>query len=162
MTCDQKSITPIFVLQGSRVTMNEQIALFVSTLRIQLPLLIKNQGALSKYIADSLFMINIGSNDYINNYLLPLLYNSKSIYSSDAFAKLLINNLSRQLSVIISSKLIAKPLYLLLLLLLFFKNSFQTLLQLFVIDIFYRVCTGWELENLWLQGWGHLGAYQVN
>ncbi|XP_078163737.1 GDSL-motif lipase 7 [Carex rostrata] len=82
---------------GSRVTMNEQIALFVSTLRIQLPLLIKNQGALSKYIADSLFMINIGSNDYINNYLLPLLYNSRSIYSSDAFAKLLINNLSRQL-----------------------------------------------------------------
>lgn len=105
--------------------MNEQIALFVSTLRIQLPLLIKNQGALSKYIADSLFMINIGSNDYINNYLLPLLYNSKSIYSSDAFAKLLINNLSRQLAVIISSKLIAKPLQLLLLLYFFQKRAFK-------------------------------------
>jgi hypothetical protein len=79
--------------------MNEQIGLFENTLRINLPLLIPNQDALSEYISDSLYIVAIGSNDYLNNYLMPRIYTSSTIYSSDAFAKLLIDNLSQQLVV---------------------------------------------------------------
>ncbi|KAJ3707504.1 hypothetical protein LUZ61_011209 [Rhynchospora tenuis] len=82
---------------GSRVTFNDQISSFITTMKLHSALLIQNQEALSKYIADSLFIINIGSNDYIDNYLLPLLYPSSTIYSGDSFTKLLIENLSQQL-----------------------------------------------------------------
>ncbi|XP_020082135.1 GDSL esterase/lipase 7 isoform X1 [Ananas comosus] len=82
---------------GSRVTFNGQIELFAKTLMLQLPLLIPNSEALSQYIANSLFVINIGSNDYINNYLLPNLYTSSRTYSGDEFAQLLIANFATQL-----------------------------------------------------------------
>ncbi|KAK9194682.1 hypothetical protein WN944_005389 [Citrus x changshan-huyou] len=54
---------------------------------------------LTQYIAKSLFLISIGSNDYINNYLQPSTYASSQIYSGEGFAVLIINNFSEQLSV---------------------------------------------------------------
>ncbi|KAH9676135.1 GDSL esterase/lipase 7 [Citrus sinensis] len=53
---------------------------------------------LTQYIAKSLFLISIGSNDYINNYLQPSTYASSQIYSGEGFAVLIINNFSEQLS----------------------------------------------------------------
>ncbi|KAG0473698.1 hypothetical protein HPP92_015047 [Vanilla planifolia] len=82
---------------GARITFNGQIALFEKTVRLQLPLLIPDPKKLSDYLASSMFVINIGSNDYINNYLLPNLYPSSRIYSAAAFADLLIENLASQL-----------------------------------------------------------------
>ncbi|CAD5180475.1 unnamed protein product [Musa acuminata subsp. malaccensis] len=83
---------------GSRITFNRQIELFAQTVRLQLPLLIPDPVALTQYLASSLFVINIGSNDYINNYLLPDLYTSSRTYSGEEFAKLLIHNLAQQLT----------------------------------------------------------------
>ncbi|KAJ0986818.1 hypothetical protein J5N97_005174 [Dioscorea zingiberensis] len=50
------------------------------------------------YLANSIFLINIGSNDYINNYLLPNMYTSSQTYSPKAFADLLINTFTDQLT----------------------------------------------------------------
>ncbi|XP_020590646.1 GDSL esterase/lipase 7 isoform X2 [Phalaenopsis equestris] len=82
---------------GGRISFNGQIALFAKTVTLQLPLLIPNLKILSDYISSSIFVINIGSNDYINNYLLPNLYSSSREYTADAFADLLISNFERQL-----------------------------------------------------------------
>uniref|UniRef100_A0A1D1YV58 GDSL esterase/lipase 7 n=1 Tax=Anthurium amnicola TaxID=1678845 RepID=A0A1D1YV58_9ARAE len=82
---------------GARVTFNGQIALFGRTVTTQLPLLIPDPAALSQYLAKSVFVINIGSNDYINNYLLPSTYASSRVYSGDAFADLLIETYTQQL-----------------------------------------------------------------
>ncbi|KAJ3677524.1 hypothetical protein LUZ60_003248 [Juncus effusus] len=82
---------------ASRVTLNGQIALFEKTLKLQLPLLIPNQRKLSTYIKNSLFIVNIGSNDYINNYLMPHLYTSSRIYSSESYAQLLMDTFDIQL-----------------------------------------------------------------
>ncbi|KAG0475343.1 hypothetical protein HPP92_015029 [Vanilla planifolia] len=87
----------LYCVQGARITFNGQIALFEKTVRLQLPLLIPDPKKLSDYLASSMFVINIGSNDYINNYLLPNLYPSSRIYSAAAFADLLIENLASQL-----------------------------------------------------------------
>ncbi|ONK79376.1 uncharacterized protein A4U43_C01F5730 [Asparagus officinalis] len=82
---------------GARVTFTGQLNLFEKTVRKDLPNLIPNAAALARFLESSLFIVNIGSNDYINNYLLPKLYATSRIYSGDAFADLLITNLSQQL-----------------------------------------------------------------
>ncbi|KAJ0965339.1 hypothetical protein J5N97_026477 [Dioscorea zingiberensis] len=83
---------------GARVSFNGQILLFEKTVRIQLPILIPDPIALSQFLANSMFVINIGSNDYINNYLLPEQYTSSRTYSPEAFADLLISSFTRQLT----------------------------------------------------------------
>ncbi|XP_077217474.1 GDSL-motif lipase 7 [Tasmannia lanceolata] len=83
---------------GARISFNGQISLFKKTVMVDLPLLFQNQQAVSEYLARSVFVITIGSNDYINNYLLPNLYTTSRIYSGEAFAQLLINILSQQLT----------------------------------------------------------------
>ncbi|MQM22653.1 hypothetical protein Taro_055709 [Colocasia esculenta] len=82
---------------GARVTFNGQIQLFETTVRTQLPLLIPDPAVMSEHLAKSVFIINIGSNDYINNYLLPNTYTSSHVYSREAFADLLIEKFSQQL-----------------------------------------------------------------
>ncbi|PKU87539.1 GDSL esterase/lipase 7 [Dendrobium catenatum] len=82
---------------GGRISFNGQIALFEKTVTTQLPFLIPNLIKLSDYLSSSVFVINIGSNDYINNYLLPNLYSTSREYTADAFADLLISNFERQL-----------------------------------------------------------------
>ncbi|XP_039120448.1 GDSL esterase/lipase 7-like [Dioscorea cayenensis subsp. rotundata] len=83
---------------GGRVAFNGQIKLFEKTVKLELPMLISDNEVLSKYLANSIFLINIGSNDYINNYLLPNMYTSSKIYSPKVFARLLINTFTDQLT----------------------------------------------------------------
>ncbi|KAG6494365.1 hypothetical protein ZIOFF_049390 [Zingiber officinale] len=82
---------------GSKISLNEQIELFGKTVEIQLTTLLLDPEALSDYLSSSLFIVTIGSNDYINNYLLPEFYSTSRIYSGEDFAKLLVDNLSQQL-----------------------------------------------------------------
>ncbi|KAJ8637124.1 hypothetical protein MRB53_011391 [Persea americana] len=82
---------------GARITFNGQILLFQKTVNEELPLLFQTQEDISQYLAKSVFAINVGSNDYINNYLLPNLYPTSRTYSGDAFAGLLANTFSQQL-----------------------------------------------------------------
>ncbi|XP_068636387.1 GDSL esterase/lipase 7 [Aristolochia californica] len=83
---------------GGRVSFNGQLALFEKTLALDLGLLFQTREALLQYLAKSIFVINVGSNDYINNYLLPKIYASPHVYSREAFADLLISIYSLQLS----------------------------------------------------------------
>ncbi|XP_010261380.1 PREDICTED: GDSL esterase/lipase 7 [Nelumbo nucifera] len=83
---------------GARITFDGQIALFEKTVKHDLPPLFQSLEALSRYLAKSVFIVTIGSNDYINNYLNPTISNSSQIYSGEEFADLLIRALSQQLT----------------------------------------------------------------
>ncbi|XP_058115136.1 GDSL esterase/lipase 7 [Magnolia sinica] len=83
---------------GARVSFNGQIQLFQKTLSVDFPLLFPDRTALAQYLAKSVFLINLGSNDYINNYLLPNLYTTSRTYGPDEFADLLIRTFSQQLT----------------------------------------------------------------
>ncbi|KAG0465253.1 hypothetical protein HPP92_019417 [Vanilla planifolia] len=83
---------------GARISFNGQLAFFEKTVTTQLPLLIPDPKNLSDYLSNSVFIVVFGSNDYINNYLLPDLYESSTEYTADAFADLLICNLENQLT----------------------------------------------------------------
>ncbi|KAK7303037.1 hypothetical protein RJT34_13936 [Clitoria ternatea] len=47
-----------------------------------------------KYLNKCLYYVNIGNNDYINNYFLPNLYPTSRIYSRERYAQVLIDQLS--------------------------------------------------------------------
>ncbi|XP_044510131.1 GDSL esterase/lipase At1g71691-like [Mangifera indica] len=52
---------------------------------------------LSKAIARSIFFVGMGSNDYLNNYLMPN-YNTKNEYNAQQYADLLVEQYARQLT----------------------------------------------------------------
>ena len=58
-------------------------------------------AALSQYLAGSIAIMVIGSNDYINNYLLPSLYPSNYTYTPQDYGNLLINRYARQILVVL-------------------------------------------------------------
>ena len=52
-----------------------------------------------QYLEKCLYYVNIGSNDYKNNYFLPQLYPASRIYSLEQYAQALIEELSLNLLV---------------------------------------------------------------
>ncbi|WVZ02268.1 hypothetical protein V8G54_023074 [Vigna mungo] len=80
---------------GDRFTMNRQIQNFESTLNQYRSMM--NPAALSQFLAKSIAIVVTGNNDYINNYLIPGLYNSSYNYNAQQYGSLLVNNLGRQI-----------------------------------------------------------------
>ncbi|KAI4388895.1 hypothetical protein MLD38_001184 [Melastoma candidum] len=78
-----------------RIPFNQQIQNFQNTL----DQLTGNLGAddLARALSRCLFFIGMGSNDYLNNYLMPN-YDTKNIYNAQQFADLLVQQYSRQLT----------------------------------------------------------------
>ncbi|KAJ8430824.1 hypothetical protein Cgig2_034151 [Carnegiea gigantea] len=91
-------------LKGQRTTFNEQISQLEITVTQELPQFFQRQDELAHYLSKSVFLVNIGGNDYLNNYLLPSRYVSSRIYNGEAFADLLSNQLSAQLTVMLIDK----------------------------------------------------------
>ncbi|OVA01067.1 Lipase [Macleaya cordata] len=81
---------------GERYSLSQQVLNFESTL----DQLRSQMGAgrnLTQYLARSIAVLVFGSNDYINNYLMPSLYPSSYNYSPQDFANLLLNHYARQI-----------------------------------------------------------------
>ncbi|KAG0499802.1 hypothetical protein HPP92_004493 [Vanilla planifolia] len=79
---------------GERFPVNQQVLNFESNLS-QLRALLGED--IRGYLARSIAIMVLGSNDYINNYLLPSLYSSSEEYTPEEFANLLINSYRRQI-----------------------------------------------------------------
>ncbi|XP_039118392.1 GDSL esterase/lipase At1g71691-like [Dioscorea cayenensis subsp. rotundata] len=77
-----------------RIPFTQQIRNFVSTL----DQITSNLGAdaVANSIAHCLFFVGFGSNDYLNNYLMPN-YNTRNQYNAIQYADLLVNQYNRQL-----------------------------------------------------------------
>lgn len=88
-----------FSLQGICLNFDEQIDLFNLTVELELFKHYKASSKVSDYLSKSLFIITIGSNDYLN-YAQPQLFYAKRRYDPQSFAKLLIDNLTLQFQVI--------------------------------------------------------------
>ncbi|XP_038716849.1 GDSL esterase/lipase At1g71250 [Tripterygium wilfordii] len=80
---------------GQRYSLSQQVLNFETTLD-QLRTMMSGRN-LSEFLANSLAVLVFGSNDYINNYLMPSLYPSSYNYSPPDFANLLLNRYARQL-----------------------------------------------------------------
>ncbi|PIA63290.1 hypothetical protein AQUCO_00200959v1 [Aquilegia coerulea] len=80
---------------GKVITFGQQISYFQTTVEQVLQPQFGNLEDLQKYLSKSIFMIAIGSNDYINNYLQPQYYDTSRSYTPLTFAQLLMKRFSR-------------------------------------------------------------------
>ena len=78
----------ICMKQGDRFSLRQQVQNFETTLN-QLKSQM-DEKELSQYLGRALAVMILGSNDYINNYLLPTFYTTSSIYNPIDYADLLI------------------------------------------------------------------------
>lgn len=84
-------------LQGERFSVNNQVENFENTLE-QLRNQMDDQE-LKEYLGKSLAVLILGSNDYLNNYLLPSIYPTSYLYNTKDYADLLIKHYTRQILV---------------------------------------------------------------
>lgn len=82
---------------GADISMDAQIANHVTTIVGTITAKLGSVEATKKYLKNCLHYVNIGSNDYINNYFMPQYYLSSHIYNLTQFTDLLISKFSRQL-----------------------------------------------------------------
>ena len=65
----------------------------------------RNATFTNDYLKKCIYIVNMGSNDYINNYFMPNDYPTSRIYNTDQYAELLARQYSQQLKVHFSSSL---------------------------------------------------------
>ncbi|KAL3526640.1 hypothetical protein ACH5RR_011296 [Cinchona calisaya] len=81
---------------GHCLSLADQVDLLQMTIQFELPKYYQSAEKLSSDLSRSIFVVSIGSNDYIMNYLQPF-YDTRARYSPQSFAQLLVSNLSLQL-----------------------------------------------------------------
>ncbi|KAJ4809997.1 GDSL esterase/lipase [Rhynchospora pubera] len=81
---------------GERYSLNQQVLNFESDLN-SIRAVLGTDRSYNQFLARSIAVMVFGSNDYINNYLLPSLYNSGYNYTPEQFANLLLNHYTRQI-----------------------------------------------------------------
>lgn len=86
-------------MQGKCLNLDEQVRLFESAARNDLPGHFNSSNDFSDYLSKSIFTFSIGSNDYISNYLEPELFDTSQRYPPLIFSQILTGNLSHQLKV---------------------------------------------------------------
>ncbi|WRX20009.1 GDSL lipase/esterase - like 10 [Theobroma cacao] len=82
---------------GKCLSLGQQIDFFQSTVESKLPSHFKSSKELSNYLAKSIFMLTMGSNDYIQSYFEPTLFSTSQDYDPQTYAQLLIDALSKHL-----------------------------------------------------------------
>ncbi|KAF3678991.1 hypothetical protein T459_05204 [Capsicum annuum] len=81
---------------GDRISLNRQLRNHNVTIS-HMSTLLGNKTLTMEYLSKCIYIVQIGNNDYINNYLLPQLYPSSHMYKPEQFATLLIQQYSEQL-----------------------------------------------------------------
>ncbi|KAH7568290.1 hypothetical protein JRO89_XS07G0272300 [Xanthoceras sorbifolium] len=87
---------------GGHASMNQQVAYFGETVGQMRRYFRGDTNALNSYLSKCIVYSGMGSNDYLNNYFMPTFYTTSSDYTAKAFAARLLQDYTRQLSVIVS------------------------------------------------------------
>ncbi|KAF5760940.1 putative triacylglycerol lipase [Helianthus annuus] len=83
---------------GDRISLDRQLVNHEKTIS-RLSALQSNKTFTDEYLKKCIYLSNIGSNDYINNYLLPSIYPTNKTYTLDQYAVVLEQQYSQQLKV---------------------------------------------------------------
>ncbi|XP_068312269.1 GDSL esterase/lipase At1g33811 [Pyrus communis] len=83
---------------GAHMSMNQQVANFGNAVLEMRRFFRGDANALNTYLSRCIFYSGMGSNDYLNNYFMPSFYTSSSDYTTQAFAAVLLQDYSRQLT----------------------------------------------------------------
>ncbi|KAI4295351.1 hypothetical protein L6164_035405 [Bauhinia variegata] len=81
---------------GQRITFSGQVRNYRNTVS-QVVNILGNQQSAANYLSKCIYSIGMGSNDYLNNYFMPLFYSSSRQFTPEQFADNLIQAYSQQL-----------------------------------------------------------------
>ncbi|CAH1424287.1 unnamed protein product [Lactuca virosa] len=81
---------------GDRISLDRQLLNHVTTIS-RISALQSNKTFTAEYLKKCIYLSNIGSNDYINNYLIPNNYPTSNTYTVDQYATVLVQQYSQQL-----------------------------------------------------------------
>ena len=98
MTRKHNCLSTFVWFQGARITFAGQVANHVNTVS-QVVNILGDENEAANYLSKCIYSIGLGSNDYLNNYFMPLYYSTGNQYSPDSFANDLINRYTEQLRV---------------------------------------------------------------
>ncbi|KAL0328932.1 UNVERIFIED_CONTAM: GDSL esterase/lipase [Sesamum calycinum] len=82
---------------GDRISLNRQLQNHGVTVSKTTLLPGLNANRAREHLNKCLYIVNMGSNDYINNYLMPHVYPTSTLHTPDQFAEILIRQYSEQL-----------------------------------------------------------------
>ncbi|XP_076948615.1 GDSL esterase/lipase At1g29670-like [Bidens hawaiensis] len=82
---------------GDRINLDMQL-LNHATIVQRVSQLQRNKTFTNEYIKKCIYLVNIGSNDYVNNYLMPNSYPTGRMYTPDQYATILIRQYSKKLT----------------------------------------------------------------
>lgn len=81
---------------GGRITFSGQVKNYQNLVSDVVNIL-GDEDTAANYLSKCIFSIGLGSNDYLNNYFMPLYYNTANQYSPDQYADVLIQQYTEQL-----------------------------------------------------------------
>ncbi|KAF2305363.1 hypothetical protein GH714_004294 [Hevea brasiliensis] len=84
---------------GGRVSFSGQVRNYQNTVS-QMVNLLGDRNATANYLSKCIFSIGLGSNDYLNNYFMPLFYSSSRQYTPEQWANILIQQYTQQLRIL--------------------------------------------------------------
>ncbi|KAJ0682393.1 putative triacylglycerol lipase [Helianthus annuus] len=82
---------------GERIIFDQQL-LNHEAIVSRISALQNNKTFTNEYIQKCIYLVNIGSDDYVNNYLMPNNYPTSNIFTPDQYAAVLIQRYSQQLT----------------------------------------------------------------
>uniref|UniRef100_A0A7N0RDJ1 GDSL esterase/lipase n=1 Tax=Kalanchoe fedtschenkoi TaxID=63787 RepID=A0A7N0RDJ1_KALFE len=84
---------------GARTPFSGQVRNFQTTVA-QITSILGSEEAAAEHLRKCIFSIGLGSNDYLNNYFMPLIYSSSRRYTPEQWADVLIRQYSRNVRTI--------------------------------------------------------------
>ncbi|GFP96950.1 GDSL esterase/lipase at1g29670 [Phtheirospermum japonicum] len=88
-------------IAGDRISLNRQLFNHGITV-FKIALLLGNTSLTGDHLKKCLYIVNMGSNDYLNNYLRPQFYKTSTLYTPNEFATILSKQYSQQLRTLYS------------------------------------------------------------
>ncbi|KAJ0018273.1 hypothetical protein Pint_10163 [Pistacia integerrima] len=99
---------------GDRINLKKQLKHHKITVSRIARILGSNESA-NQHLQKCLYSVEMGSNDYINNYFLPQFYNTSKLYNPEQYATVLADQFSRKLTMNSATSLFNEKLKLLVL-----------------------------------------------
>ncbi|PON74514.1 Lipase [Parasponia andersonii] len=83
---------------GAHTSMNQQVSNFADTVQQMRRFFRRDINSLKTYLSKCIIYSGLGSNDYLNNYFMTDFYSTSSQYTPKAYASVLIQDYTRQLT----------------------------------------------------------------
>ncbi|KAL3522588.1 hypothetical protein ACH5RR_015422 [Cinchona calisaya] len=84
---------------GARIPFSGQVNNYINTVR-QIVNILGDENTAADYLSKCIYSVGLGSNDYLNNYFMPLFYSTGRQYTPEQYADVLIQQYAQQVQIL--------------------------------------------------------------